>query len=92
MEVFLTGDRVFYDIGSNWGYFSLYAATLPNYSGPIHAFEPIEETFCDLNNWVGQTGQVKRISCHKTALSDRDGTSHMGVVSSDSGLASLARS
>ncbi|MDA1023360.1 MAG: FkbM family methyltransferase [Proteobacteria bacterium] len=91
LEVFLTGDKVFYDIGSNWGHFSMYAAALPNYSGPIHAFEPIEETFSDLQGWVTQTGQEPRVSCHKIALSDRDGTAQMGVVSGSSGLASLAR-
>lgn len=91
LEAFLTGDKVFYDIGSNWGHFSMYAAALPNYSGPIHAFEPIEETFSDLHAWVIQAGQEKRVSCHNIALSDSDGTAQMGVVPGSSGLASLAR-
>jgi len=91
LEVFLTGDQVFYDIGSNWGHFSLYAAALPNYSGPIHAFEPIEETFSDLQDWVTQAGQEQRVLCHKIALSDCDGTAKMGVVPGESGLSSLAR-
>ncbi len=92
LNIFLTGNKVFYDIGSNWGYFSMYAASLPDYSGQIHAFEPIDETFCDLRDWVAQTAQEGRVSCHKTALSDCDGTARMGAVPGDSGLASLARS
>ena len=91
LDIFLTDDKVFYDIGSNWGYFSLYAAALPNYRGLIYAFEPIEETFFDLNDWVTRAGQEKRVVCQKLALSDCDGTAQMGVISSDSGLASLAR-
>ena len=38
------GDRPFFDIGSNWGYFCLLAASLPEFSGPIHAFEPNPRT------------------------------------------------
>jgi len=91
LETFLTADKVFYDIGANWGYFSLYAAALPNYNGPIHAFEPIEETFADLRSWVAQTGKNDRVTCHNLALSDSDGTAQMGVVPDNSGLASLAR-
>ena len=91
MGAFLTEDKVFYDIGSNWGYFSLYAATLPDYHGLIHAFEPVEETYLDLQDWVRQLGQERRVSCHKVALSNTDGVAQMGVLTEDSGLASLAR-
>ena len=85
------GNRGLYDIGANWGYFSLYASTLPDYHGHIHAFEPIEKTYADLQDWVRQLGQENRVTCHKIALSDADGTARMGVIPDDSGLASLAR-
>ena len=91
LELFLTGDKVFYDIGANWGYFSLYASSLPDYHGHIHAFEPVEETFADLQDWVKQLGQENRVNSHKVALSDANGTAHMGILPNDSGLASLAR-
>jgi len=91
LELFLTGDKTFYDIGANWGYFSLYASCLPNYHGHIHSFEPVEETFADLQDWVRQLGQEERVTCHKIAVSDVDGFAQMGVLSEDSGLASLAR-
>ena len=91
LNAFLTGDRVFYDIGSNWGYFALYAATLPGYEGEIHAFEPIRETFDELQDWVAQLGQERRVHCHNLAISDADGPVQMGIVSGDSGLASILR-
>jgi len=91
LEAFLTEDKVFYDIGSNWGYFSLYASALPNYRGPIHAFEPIKDTFNDLSDWVGQTGLGDRVTCHDIAISDTDGTAQMGVFPDDSGMASLEK-
>ncbi|MCW9034036.1 MAG: FkbM family methyltransferase [Rhodospirillales bacterium] len=91
LEAFLTGDKVFYDIGSNWGYFSLYASALPNYNGPIHAFEPIKDTFADLQSWVSQTGLENRVNCHNIAVSDADGTAQMGVFPDDSGMASLEK-
>ena len=91
LESFLTDDMVLYDIGANWGYFSLYASTLPGFNGQIYAFEPIQETFADLQDWVQQLGQEHRVQCHKIALSDTDGNGQMGVISGDSGLASLGR-
>ncbi|MBM3565177.1 MAG: hypothetical protein FJX42_03570 [Alphaproteobacteria bacterium] len=44
LQALMQGNRVFFDIGANWGYLSLYAATLPSYTGPIHAFEPVPST------------------------------------------------
>ena len=91
LELFLTGDKVFYDIGANWGYFSLYASSLPDYRGCIHAFEPVEETYADLQDWVTQLGQENRVICHKVALSDTDGITQIGIIPDHSGVASLAR-
>ena len=89
LESFLTEDKVFYDIGANWGYFSMYAAALPEYQGKIYTFEPVESTYSELQKWVNQSGQEDRITCQKFALSNRDGTAQMGIVADDSGLASL---
>ncbi len=62
----------FYDIGSNWGMFSLYAASRGG-APKIHAFEPIPSTFKDLSDSVAQAGLRERIQCHNVALSDVDG-------------------
>ena len=40
LSALLKDQRVFFDIGANWGYFTLYASALPAFSGNIHAFEP----------------------------------------------------
>lgn len=89
LETFLTEARVFYDVGSNWGYFAFYAATKPGYQGAIHAFEPVPGTFADLGDWVGQAHLAARVICHRLALSDEQGTGVMAVEGGASGLARL---
>src|SRR3972149_5657846 len=41
-------DGVFYDVGSNWGHFSLFLSSRPGYNGKIFAFEPFPFSFSDL--------------------------------------------
>jgi FkbM family methyltransferase len=89
LETLLGGDRVFYDIGANWGYFTLYAAGIPGYAGAIHAFEPIADTFADLDDLVRQGGLAGRVHCHQMALSDRDGQATMAFDPIDTGIARL---
>jgi FkbM family methyltransferase len=55
------GQSSFFDIGSNWGYFSLLAASLPGFKGPIYAFEPNPGTFADLTQTLQQAGLQDRI-------------------------------
>jgi len=62
----------FFDIGSNWGYFSLYAASNREQL-TIHAFEPLPQTFRDLKSCVEQAGLAEFIHCHHLALSDSAG-------------------
>lgn len=79
VDVLLRGDMVFYDIGSNWGYYSLLAASNPGYRGQIHAFEPYPPTFRDLTGVVGTLGLDGRITCHATGFSDHVGTAMMKI-------------
>jgi FkbM family methyltransferase len=81
---------VFYDIGSNWGWFSLSLAARPDFRGRIHAFEPFPLSYADLCSTVKQAGLDTRIDCHAMAISDRagDGTMHM-ADSFSSGMATL---
>jgi FkbM family methyltransferase len=59
------GGAAFYDVGSNWGYFSLLAAALPEFTGPIFAFEPNPGTFADLTDIIAQAGVADRVrACH----------------------------
>jgi FkbM family methyltransferase len=65
---FAPADGVFYDIGSNWGYFSLFLAATPGFKGEIHAFEPWPPTYEDLTSMVGQAGLDGVITTHRKAV------------------------
>lgn len=77
VDSLLPSDGVFYDIGSNWGYHSLWAASNPGFHGQIHAFEPFPSTFVDLKSVVEQAGLTDRVALHKQAVSDHAGTTAM---------------
>lgn len=70
-------DGVFYDIGSNWGWFSLVIASKPGFRGEIHAFEPLPSTYSDLCSVVEQAGLRGRVQCHNVGLSDHPGQAFM---------------
>ncbi len=55
------GNSPFFDVGANWGYFSLLVASLPNFHGQISAFEPNPRTFCDLTRTISEAGQSDRV-------------------------------
>lgn len=83
---------VFYDIGSNWGYFSLYLASRPGYAGKIFAFEPMRSTFADLVSMIEQAQESERITPFQIALSDYDGEAHIEFPDGvHSGLALLTK-
>jgi FkbM family methyltransferase len=79
LDLILGGEDVFYDIGSNWGHFSLYAASCAAYHGAIHAFEPNPATFCDLCGIIDQSGLGKRIIPHNVGLSETTSAGHIWV-------------
>jgi len=71
LDAFLPPDGCLYDIGSNWGFFSLYCASRSERL-KIHAFEPIPSTFADLVSCVAQAGMSAQIQCHNLAVSDSE--------------------
>jgi len=71
----LSGDKTFYDIGANWGHFSLLAASLPEHTGEIHSFEPF--VYQDLITTVKLGGLETQIQCHSLALSNENNTGFM---------------
>lgn len=73
VDTCLADCRVFWDVGSNWGHFSLYACSHPQFKGQVHAFEPMPETFQDLSGIVKHSGLSHRVSCHNFALGSEDG-------------------
>jgi len=77
VDSLLPADGVFYDIGSNWGYHSLWAASKAGFRGEIHAFEPFPSTFADLKSVVEQAGLTDRVRLHNQAVADHVGTTAM---------------
>lgn len=73
IDLVMPARGTFYDIGSNWGWFSLMVATNPGFSGCIHAFEPFPTTYVDLNSMVEQSGFRDRIQTHNFALMAESG-------------------
>lgn len=79
IDRFLPDDGTFYDIGANWGYYALYAASRPGYNGQVHAFEPYPPTAADLEAVLAQVGLGNMIVAHNMALSNRTGEARMVV-------------
>ena len=73
-------NSTFYDIGANWGFFSFYAASLEFFAGQIHVFEPIHDTFSDIESIALQTGLDNRLVLHQVALSDTAGATGMAAI------------
>jgi|GEM_PF-560821 len=79
LSIFLKGDVRFADIGANWGYFSVYAATLPAFSGPIDAVEPMPWTHADLESAIQNLILRNRVTTHHIALSSEAGSVSMAT-------------
>ena len=92
LSCLLKGDQTFCDIGSNWGYFTFYAASLKDFTGPIHAFEPVPATRLDVTQLRDGFGLQDRITIHATALSSEAGSVEMAVHDSETGLNRIAGS
>jgi FkbM family methyltransferase len=78
-----------FDVGANWGYFSVLLGTHPAFRGRIHAFEIVPRTFRDLEAVIGAAGLARTVTCHPFGLSDRDGEADL-LPSRHSVLARIA--
>ena len=76
LDIIMPLSGIFYDIGSNWGYFSLFIASKPGFKGKIFAFEPFPSSYKDLKDILTQSG-LTNTKCYPYALSDRNGTTSM---------------
>lgn len=93
LDALVPDDGVFYDIGANWGFFSLLIASRPGFRGTVHGFEPLAEIAADLESLVSQAGLAGCVHCHRIALSDRSGSGTMDTGRGDhSALARLSES
>jgi FkbM family methyltransferase len=73
LEAMLARSRCFYDVGSNWGYFSLLAATHPNFEEKIYSFDVSNEMNSALARIV-QTLGLQTIEVMGCGLSDHSGS------------------
>ena len=80
LDVLLPEDGVFYDIGSNWGWFSLLLASKDGFRGAVHAFEPFPASYRDLCQVVEQAGLTGRVKPHAMAVSDQVGSATMHLT------------
>lgn len=91
IDSFLRRDGTFFDVGSNWGYFALYAAGRKDFRGSIVAYEPMPATFRDLENLVRATGLESVVRCVNAAVSAKAGMCRMTVPDGvHSGLARIS--
>jgi FkbM family methyltransferase len=90
LDIVVPQKGVFWDVGSNWGYFALYVASKAGHAGRIRAFEPYPATFLDLKETVAASGLD--IECNNVAVGAREG--YLGMKIPDhlhSGLAMISR-
>jgi FkbM family methyltransferase len=71
------GDTVF-DLGANFGLFTRFLSESVGGSGRVFSFEPTADMFSVLSNNCSHLG-LANTSVHRTALSDRTGTSEMVI-------------
>ncbi len=77
------GDTVF-DLGANFGLFTRFLSESVGATGRVFSFEPTADMFSVLSNNCSQLG-LANTSVHRTALSDRTGTSEMVIPVRDDG-------
>ena len=76
-------DDVFFDIGANWGWYSILIGNQSKFMGKIHAFEPHPTNYSDLVSIVDQSNLKKRVKCHNLALAETSGN---GKIAFSDGL------
>jgi len=92
LDIIVGPNDVFYDIGANWGHYSLYLLSNPNFKGKIYAFEPEPNTFKDLTKSISHANVVDRIECLELGISDKNGSAFINIPDGmHSGLATVSR-
>ena len=85
-------DDVFFDVGSNWGWYSILVANQPQFCGKVHAFEPHPQNYSDLKSITQQCNFDKVVTCHNLALAEKPGVGKMAFSDGiQNGLARLGK-
>ena len=77
IDYFLPSDGILFDIGANWGYYTFFANSRPEFTGTVHAFEPYPPSLEDFASVQTQSGLTKNIVLHNIGLSDHEGVAHL---------------
>lgn len=86
---YLQPGMVFFDVGSNVGYYTLLAAPIVGQHGQVHAFEPVSEQHADLRANV-ERNQLQNVIPNRLIVSDRAGTMEINLGAEDNaGTASV---
>jgi len=72
------------DVGANFGWYSIHLAQLVGQNGKIFSFEPIPETYEELNSNI-KLNSFQNIKTFNLALGNKDGTISFGVANFDGG-------
>ncbi len=78
LEYAIAKSNVFYDIGSNWGYFTILAATHPKFEGEIYSFDISSEMNADLTRNLNLLS-IDSVKVMGHGLSDKSGFAY-GVL------------
>ncbi len=89
IDLLVSDDGVFVDVGANLGYFPAYLATRTGFAGCIHAFEPVTATYATLQAILHDLGCADRVHLHKVAASNVAGEARIAIVSPDHFISSL---
>lgn len=79
LEAMLARSNCFYDVGANWGYYSLLAATHPHYHGPVYSFDVSGEMNAAIS------GMAKALECQTIEVMGHGLSNHSGysAISAD---------
>jgi FkbM family methyltransferase len=81
---------VVFDIGANFGYYSIVLASLMRGAGHVFAFEPSKGTFSRLQINIAMNQFESSITATRCGLSDKPGTTHLEEVAGNSGATTFA--
>jgi FkbM family methyltransferase len=70
IDIILESDAIFFDIGSNWGHYSLYVASNGSFKGKVFSFEPHPDSFSDLTRTISQAQLQDTVKCYPFGLSN----------------------
>jgi FkbM family methyltransferase len=85
LQRMLKPGHVFFDVGANFGYYSMVLASRLNKQCVIHAFEPNPPTLVRLRHHVSINGMQDVVHVHDIALSDQAGTAALATKEGNSG-------